>query len=139
MIRTLYRRHDGQIDTDIRPEQFTGALQDAGGLLWVDLADEPPEVCESILHDIFGFHPLAVDDALRETHVPKLDDWGSYLYLDLHGVVFDKQGDPAHAQWTSSWARLPRHIIHIPLQPSAGLHRLPAGRRCWPRPGRTAG
>jgi magnesium transporter len=32
----------------------------------------------------FGFHPLAIDDALQETHVPKLDDWGDYLYIVLN-------------------------------------------------------
>jgi magnesium transporter len=27
---------------------------------------------------------LAIDDALQETHVPKLDDWGNYLYIVLN-------------------------------------------------------
>jgi magnesium transporter len=36
------------------------------------------------MEEIFGFHPLAVDDALEQTHVPKVDDWGKYLYLVLH-------------------------------------------------------
>jgi hypothetical protein len=26
------------------------------------------------LRETFGFHPLAVEDALQEVHVPKLDD-----------------------------------------------------------------
>jgi magnesium transporter len=34
---------------------------------------------------------LAVEDALQEVHVPKLDDWGQYLYLVLHAIDFDKQ------------------------------------------------
>jgi Mg2+ and Co2+ transporter CorA len=41
---------------------------------------------ESILRKTFGFHPLAIDDALREAHIPKLDDWGQYLVL--HSVLF---------------------------------------------------
>jgi magnesium transporter len=74
---------------------LAAALQDSNGLLWVDFQAEPPEVCEPILHETFGFHPLAVDDALQESHVPKLDDWGQYLYLVLHAVVFDER-DSAH-------------------------------------------
>ncbi len=93
MIRSLYRTQDGHIHTDLRPEELAAALQDADGLLWVDLAGEPPEACEPILHETFGFHPLAVDDALQESHVPKVDDWGQYLYLVLHAVVFDQQDD----------------------------------------------
>jgi magnesium transporter len=95
MIRSLYRTQDGQIHSDLSPEEYTTALQDAGGLLWVDLEGEPPEVCKPILRETFGFHPLAVDDALEESHVPKVDDWGQYLYLVLHAVVYNLQGDEA--------------------------------------------
>ncbi len=78
-----------------RPDDFTSAIQDEQGLLWVDMQAEPPEACEPILHETFGFHPLAVDDALRESHVPKVDDWGEYLYLVLHAVVLNQRdGDP---------------------------------------------
>jgi magnesium transporter len=52
-------------------------------LLWADFTDEPPEICEPILNE-FGFHPLAIDDALQEIHVPKIDDWGAYLYIVLN-------------------------------------------------------
>jgi magnesium transporter len=38
---------------------------------------------------LFGFHPLAVSDALDEMHVPRVDDWGDYLYLVLHDIKFD--------------------------------------------------
>jgi magnesium transporter len=65
------------------------ALQAPRGLLWVDFVSELPEVCEPIFHETFGFHPLAIDDALQESHVPKLDDWGEYLYLVLHAIVFN--------------------------------------------------
>ncbi|MBM4466516.1 MAG: hypothetical protein FJ014_13335 [Chloroflexi bacterium] len=91
MIRALYRSQDERLRTDLRPDEFAAALQDGGGLLWVDFLGEPPGACEPILRDTFGFHPLAVDDALQESHVPKVDDWGEYLYLVLHAVLFDQQ------------------------------------------------
>ena len=40
--------------------------------------------------DTFGFHPLAVEDALVETHLPKIDDWDEYVYLVLYAVDFDQ-------------------------------------------------
>jgi Mg2+ and Co2+ transporter CorA len=52
--------------------------------------DEPAEASKPILSETFGFHPLAVEDALQEVHVPKLDDWGQYLYLVLHAIDFDQ-------------------------------------------------
>ena len=90
MIRTLYRSRQGPFRTDLQLGEFSAALQDADGLLWVDFSGTPPEEDAPILLDTFGFHPLAVDDALRETHVPKVDDWGQYLYVALHAVVFDR-------------------------------------------------
>lgn len=91
MIRTLYRAPDGTLDTHMTPEQALSALRaETGGLLWVDIASEAVEQAEVILHDVFQFHPLAVDDALRETHVPKVDDWGDYVYVTLHSVTHEK-------------------------------------------------
>jgi len=89
MIRSLYCTSDGQVRTDLPPDEFDAARQDPHGLLWVDLSGEPPEACEPILLDTFGFHPLAVDDALSETHVPKVDDWGAYLYLVFQAIAFN--------------------------------------------------
>ena len=93
MIRSMYRPAEGELQTDLALEAIDAARQDSRGLLWIDLSGEPAEMCEPILRDLFGFHPLAVDDALAESHHPKIDDWGSYLYLVLHGVLFDAEDD----------------------------------------------
>jgi magnesium transporter len=87
----MYRTQDGIARTDLSVGELAAAQRDAGGLLWVDLAGELAEVCEPILQETFNFHPLAVDDALQESHVPKVDDWGPYLYVVLHAVTFDPQ------------------------------------------------
>ncbi len=91
MIRILHFTSDGKIRTDFMPEMLPELLQDEGGLLWMDLREEPKETCMPILRDTFGFHPLAIDDALEESHVPKVDDWGTYLYLVLHAVSYDAE------------------------------------------------
>jgi magnesium transporter len=93
MIRTCFLASDGQIRSHLEPEEFATALQDERGVLWVDFQGEPPAVCEPILRETFHFHPLAVDDALQETHVPKVDDWTEYLYVVLHAIVFDRNAE----------------------------------------------
>jgi magnesium transporter len=93
MIRSVRLSQDGQIRTGLGVDEIAAALKDTSGLLWVDLRDEPAEVSKSILRETFGFHPLAVDDAVEETHVPKVDDWEEYVYLVLRAVVFDDQGE----------------------------------------------
>ena len=89
MMRIMHRRADGTIDSSFDAGSLAGALADPSALTWVDFLDEPPEACTRVLAGVFHFHPLAIDDALRQSHVPKVDDWGEYLYLVLHGVEFD--------------------------------------------------
>ena len=60
------------------------AVADREGLLWVDFQapdDAATAEVEGWLDEVFHFHHLAVEDALQETHVPKVDDWGAYLYI----------------------------------------------------------
>ena len=87
MIRSMHLMEGAELRTDLSPDQFREVVANGQGLLWVDIHQEPRETLEPLLRDVFGFHPLAIDDALHESHVPKVDDWGAYLYIVLHGVV----------------------------------------------------
>jgi magnesium transporter len=89
MMRIMHRRGDGTIDTAVDAQGLPAALADPTGLTWVDFIDAPDEECTRILSGVFHFHPLAIDDALKQSHVPKIDDWESYLYLVLHAIAFD--------------------------------------------------
>jgi magnesium transporter len=89
MIRIMHRNADGTLDASLDEGSLPEALADPTALTWVDFLDEPPEACTRVLAGIFHFHPLAIDDALHQSHVPKVDDWGSYLYLVLHAIHFD--------------------------------------------------
>lgn len=88
MIRTLYLSSVGTMSTDIQLNEITELLKDDKSLLWIDLMHENPSECEPIMLETFGFHPLAVEDALKETHVPKVDDWDNYLYIVLNSMFF---------------------------------------------------
>jgi magnesium transporter len=59
----------------------------SGVWVWVDLNQPTPEEGR-ILSDPFHFHQLAVEDALMELHHPKIESYGDYLYLILHGIDF---------------------------------------------------
>jgi magnesium transporter len=83
MIRSLYFTPNKPIRKDIPPQEFPKLIRDRQDLLWVNFESEPAETCLPILQG-FGFHPLAIDDALQEIHSPKLDDWGEYLYIVLN-------------------------------------------------------
>lgn len=86
MIQILYGNENGEVNTDCQVSQLTEALKDPGGLIWVKLVGESHAKIEPILANTFGFHPLAIDDALHESHVPKVDDWQEYLYIVLRAI-----------------------------------------------------
>lgn len=60
--------------------------QDANLLLWVDLADNPEDVERAIMEPQFGLHPLAVQDALRARHPPKLEAFDGCTFLLLKAL-----------------------------------------------------
>lgn len=91
MIRSLYYVPGNPIRKDISPQEFPELVHEQGSLLWVDFTGEPPETCLPILQG-FGFHRLAIEDALLETHLPKLDDWGDYLYIALNYMSTRENG-----------------------------------------------
>ena len=92
MIRSLYFEPGKPIRKNLPPQQFPRLTRNRRSILWVDFVNEPPEICLPILQE-FEFHPLAIDDALQETHVPKLDDWGEYLYIVLNYMNVQRNGD----------------------------------------------
>ncbi|MBY0495460.1 MAG: magnesium transporter CorA family protein [Cyanobacteria bacterium] len=62
-------------------------LPDSGAVVWADVA-EPSEADGAVLREQFGLHELPVEAALqRETH-PKVESYGKYLYIVLHGINF---------------------------------------------------
>ncbi|MEP7118521.1 MAG: CorA family divalent cation transporter, partial [Acidobacteriota bacterium] len=60
---------------------------DSGVYVWADVS-EPKDADGVVLHDVFGIHELAVEDALSETPHPKVEAYGEVLYVVLHGINF---------------------------------------------------
>jgi len=95
-MRILYRSAKGEIHSDLPAEQLPAALQEEGGILWVDINGDSVDDGARILSDVFAFHHLAVDDTINEVHLPKVDDWHEYLYLVLRGLEYDDGNYRAH-------------------------------------------
>lgn len=91
MMRILYVDASGQVQivTEMPPGWDKDSLKKAE-LLWIDLnQEENTASVEQFLTQHFGFHPLAIDDALNENHLPKVDDWETYLYIALRDLVYE--------------------------------------------------
>jgi magnesium transporter len=91
MIRALYFENEKLVSPDLPKEAFYKALENPQGLLWVDFQGESPDTSEPILLDTFRFHPLAVEDAVHQTHIPKVDEWEGYLYIALIAMSYTRE------------------------------------------------
>jgi magnesium transporter len=83
MLRISVYREGVGLRTDVPEAELPGLLADPGVRLWADI-EAATEAEQSVLTEIFHFHPLAVEDCIAETHLPKLDDYGDYLFLVVH-------------------------------------------------------
>lgn len=60
---------------------------DSAVVVWVDVSRPTPDEA-AVLADVFRFHELAIEDALSEIHLPKVESYDGYLYAILHGIDF---------------------------------------------------
>jgi len=86
----LFEIPDGRLHTGGR-ELVERWKSDGQTLIWLDLGDEPTEEAGHLLREEFGLHPLAVSDALRARHPPKLEDFGDYTFLLFRGLSADSR------------------------------------------------
>lgn len=87
MIRSVYHPPAGPVEFNLSPARLKEALQEAAGTLWVSLERPTADEVETVLHNIFHFHPLAVEDCQSEGYQsPKLDDFGDYIFVVMHAL-----------------------------------------------------
>ncbi len=82
---------DGKlVGRDLEVEALRLVRADKGLTLWVDLENPTPAEIKSILSDVFQFHPLAIEDCVTPSALPKLEDYDHYLFLVMHAVDFTR-------------------------------------------------
>ena len=96
VIKLTYRDGNGSFHANWPESRIDDAIADKAGLIWVDILG-PDEHKSHDLRDWlcrhFEFHHLAVEDALAESHIAKVDDWGEYLYLVFQVAGFAPGSD----------------------------------------------
>jgi magnesium transporter len=59
------------------------ALLADGTFLWVDVTG-PDDAEAALLHDVFHFHPLAIEDTRNQQQRPKVEEYADHLFLILN-------------------------------------------------------
>ncbi len=75
-------------DLELDALRLVGA--DKGLVVWVDLDNPTDEEIKAILEGVFQFHPLAIEDCVTPSSLPKIEDYETYLFIVTHAVDFTR-------------------------------------------------
>jgi magnesium transporter len=92
MLRAFIKKPDGSITNDASPQSIAAALRDPKTVFWLDMP-KPSEEELGMLDDVFGFHPLAIEDTINYMQRPKIESYNhvgdacnqGYFYMVFHG------------------------------------------------------
>src|SRR6266487_3106987 len=100
MIRSFAFTTQGRLHTkDLDVFLMPTLLADSNLFLWVDLEKPTPEESQTVLEQIFHFHPLSIEDCVAvsaspkvEEYTPKEDDrFVPYLFMVIHAVDYSRK------------------------------------------------
>jgi magnesium transporter len=123
MIRVLYRHRSGALVDDLPLDQIPSALKDPLARIWIDMEFAEVQDQRRVLSELFHFHPLAVEDVVNEAHIPKIDDYGGYLYLVFHSLTVGDEAMDIHTKETDVFVG-PNYLLTIHELPSQTINKL---------------
>lgn len=95
MIRVKWLHNDVVTDGG---DELIGQWQQKSGVIWIDILDEP-EADEAKRLISLGCHPLAVQDAQRQRHPPKFEDFEDNTFVIYRGFEqFEQDVSVKHVQ-----------------------------------------
>lgn len=86
----------GKVSTDTSPAALSAALRDPAGRFWLDM-EKPTQEELGLLDEVFGFHPLAIEDVSQYVQRPKIEHYNhggdavhnGYFFMVIHGPDVD--------------------------------------------------
>ncbi|MFV9504216.1 MAG: magnesium/cobalt transporter CorA [Oscillochloridaceae bacterium umkhey_bin13] len=87
-MHTLRIRQGGQFVPTPPLAEISDYLELPNTLIWLDL-EAPDEVEVALLSEEFGFHPLAIEDVVRDHERPKIDRYPGYYLLIFYSAGYN--------------------------------------------------
>jgi magnesium transporter len=78
------------VGRDLELEALRLVHGDKGLIIWVDLDNPTDEEIKAILESLFQFHPLAIEDCITPSPLPKIEDYETYLFMVTHAVDYSR-------------------------------------------------
>ena len=91
MIHSFIFSEGKLVGRDLEIEALRLVRADKGLIVWVDLDQPTAEEIKAVLEGVFAFHPLAIEDCVTPSSLPKIEDYEDYLFMVTHAVDFTRQ------------------------------------------------
>ncbi len=91
MIHSFIFSEGKLVGRDLEIEALRLVLADKGLVVWVDLENPTDAEIKDILEGVFHFHPLAIEDCVTPSPLPKIEDYDDYLFMVTHAVDFTRE------------------------------------------------
>jgi magnesium transporter len=119
-LTALYRSGDGTVTQLADSTRLRDALEDAEGVLWMDLLVES-EADARVLQEVFHFHHLTIEDCLSPRVDPaKIDDHGDYLFVVVQALG-DYRSDRELETLEADFYLGPNYVVSCHRQPLAAI------------------
>ena len=90
-MHTLHVWHQGNLRTLTTLDAIETYLHEPDLTLWLDL-EAPDEAEIALLQKKFGFHPLAIEDAVRPHERPKVEAYPGYYLIIFYSALYVGEG-----------------------------------------------
>ncbi len=90
MINSYLLNEEKKLITNFKEINIQEEIKNEKNLLWIDLIDPTDEEID-ILSEDFKFHELAIEDCIFPQSQPKVDDFGTHIFIVLQGVKKEKE------------------------------------------------
>jgi magnesium transporter len=97
----VYRKGSDRVEEGFTRDDLPGLLADKSNVVWLDLQGEKGEQLEEakdVLANVFGFHPLTIEDCVEIRNQPKVEAFPDYLFFIVHGI---KPGETGPANFAT--------------------------------------
>ena len=91
MIHSFIFSEGKLVGRDLELEALRIVQADKGLIVWVDLDNPTDEEIKAVLEGLFHFHPLAIEDCVTPSPLPKIEDYEDYLFMVTHAVDYSRQ------------------------------------------------
>ena len=91
MISSFIFSEGKLVGRDLELEALRIVQADKGLIVWVDLDNPTDEETKAVLEGLFQFHPLAIEDCVTPSPLPKIEDYEDYLFMVTHAVDYSRK------------------------------------------------